>query len=77
MRRENFQTSASTVGRILAPLVARGAIIPVPVLRRRPAARRFKFSARERYARRVPKGRKAKSPGLTQRKSSAYYARLF
>jgi len=63
MRREGFQTSASTVGRILASLVARGAIVPVPVLRRRPAARRFRFSARERYARRLPKGRKAKSPG--------------
>jgi hypothetical protein len=63
MRREGFQTSASTVGRILASLVARGAIIPVPVLRRRPAARRFKFSAREGYARRLPKGRKARSPG--------------
>ena len=63
MRREGFQTSASTVGRILASLVARGAIVPVPVLRRRPAARRFRFSARERYARRLPKGRKARSPG--------------
>jgi len=63
MRREGFQTSASTVGRILAHLVARGAIVPVPVLRRRPQRRRIRLTAKERYARRLPKGRKAKSPG--------------
>ena len=62
-RRAGFVCSESTVGRILARLVARGAIIPVPILRKRPAARRIRCTAKERYARRLPKGRKAKSPG--------------
>ena len=35
----------------------------MPVLRRRPAAKRIRFRAKERYARRLPKGRKAKTPG--------------
>jgi transposase InsO family protein len=63
MRREGFAMSASKVGRILARLVARGAIVPAPVLRRRPEGRRIRFTARQRYARRLPKGRKARSPG--------------
>lgn len=63
MRRQGFQTSQSTVGRILAQLVARGAITPVPVLRRRPEGRRIRLTMKERYARRLPKGRKAKTPG--------------
>jgi hypothetical protein len=36
LRREGFSCSVSTVGRILARLVARGAVVPVPVLRRLP-----------------------------------------
>jgi putative transposase len=63
LRREGLKASVSTVGRILAALVKRGAVTPVPQLRRRPAARRFHFTAGERYARRLPKGRKAKRPG--------------
>lgn len=63
LRREGFACSVSTAGRILAYLVKRGAVVAVPVLRRRPAARRIRFTAKERYARRLPKGRKAKSPG--------------
>ena len=63
LRREGFVCSASTVGRILKKLVARGAIIPVPILRRRPAARRIRLTTKQRYARRLPKGRKAKTPG--------------
>ncbi|HET6376427.1 MAG TPA: hypothetical protein VFF88_10300, partial [Methylocella sp.] len=63
LRREGFAVSVSTVGRILAHLVKRGAIVPVPLLRRRPAAKRIRLTAKERYARRLPKGRKAKSPG--------------
>ena len=63
LRREGFQTSVSTVGRILAALVKRGAVTPVPLLRRRPAMRRFRFTAEQRYARRLPKGRKASRPG--------------
>lgn len=63
MRREGFKTSVSTVGRILAALVERGVVVPVPILRRKPAGRRIRLTTRERYARRLPKGRKAKSPG--------------
>jgi putative transposase len=63
LKREGFAVSVSTVGRILAHLVARGAIIAVPLLRRRPAARRIRLTAKERHARRLPKGRKAKTPG--------------
>lgn len=63
MRREGFAASASTVGRILGRLVARGAITPVAILRRRPEGRRIRLTMKERYARRLPKGRKARSPG--------------
>ena len=63
LRREGFMTSVSTVGRILAALVRRGAVTPVPLLRRRPAARRFRLTAEQRYARRLPKGRRASRPG--------------
>lgn len=63
MRREGFVASCSTVGRILRHLVGRGAIVPVPVLRRRPEGRRIRFTATQRYARRLPKGRKATTPG--------------
>jgi len=63
LAREGLKASVSTVGRILAALVKRGVVTPVPTLRRRPAARRFRFTAGERYARRLPKGRKAKVPG--------------
>jgi putative transposase len=55
--------SVSTIGRILVRLAARGAIEPVPLLRRKPASPRFRYPAQQRYARRLPKGRKAKIPG--------------
>lgn len=63
LRREGLNVSISTVGRILAYLVKRAAIVPVPLLRRKPAAKRVHLTANERYARRLPKGRKAISPG--------------
>jgi DNA-binding XRE family transcriptional regulator len=63
LRRQGLPTSVSTVGRILAALVGRGVVTPVPILRRRPAARRFRLTANQRYARRLPKGRKAETPG--------------
>jgi len=63
LKRQGFMVSVSKVGRILAHLVARGAIVPVPILRRRPAVKRIRLTAKERYARRLPKGRKAKNPG--------------
>ncbi|MGH6811192.1 MAG: hypothetical protein ACREDM_02230 [Methylocella sp.] len=43
--------------------MARGAIVAAPSLRCGPCARRIRFTAKERYARRLPKGRKAKTPG--------------
>jgi putative transposase len=63
LRREGQILSASKVGRILKKLMARGAVVPVPVLRRKPASRRFRFNASQRYAKRLAKGRKAKVPG--------------
>ena len=39
LRREGFVVSISTVGRIIAQLVARGAVVAVPILRRRPGQR--------------------------------------
>jgi putative transposase len=62
LNREGVALSVSTIGRILARLAARGAIEPVALLRRRPASRRFRYTAEQRYARRLPKGRKAKVP---------------
>jgi putative transposase len=61
--REGVATSVSTVGRILRRLVARGVVIPVPTLRRRPGGRRFRLSQAERHARRLPKGLKPSRPG--------------
>ena len=43
--------------------MARGAVVPVPILRRKPSGRRFRFDARQRYAQRLAKGRKAQAPG--------------
>ena len=63
MRREGFYASVSTVGRILARLVGRGVVLPVPLLRRRPEGRRFRLTLNQRYARRLPKGRKPTKPG--------------
>jgi hypothetical protein len=53
--------SDATVGRILADLVARGVIEPVPALRRRPCARRW--TAERRFARRLPREPAANAPG--------------
>lgn len=63
LRREGFAASISTVGRILAKLVARGAIVAVPTLRRKPGGRRFRLFNKDRHAKRLPKGRKASRPG--------------
>ena len=61
--RDGLAASVPTVGRILSRLVARGAIVPVPILRRRPGGRRIRLTQRQRYAQRLAKGRKAKKPG--------------
>ena len=41
----------------------KGAVTPVPILRRHPGQRRVRLTQKQRYARRLPKGRKAKIPG--------------
>lgn len=53
--REGFTVSVSAVGRILARLVARGVVIAVPILRRKPGGRRFRFTHKQRHARRCPR----------------------
>jgi transposase InsO family protein len=63
LRRDGFAVSISTVGRILACLVKRGAITPAPILRRRPGGRRIRFTAAERHAKRLPRGLKPQRPG--------------
>lgn len=61
IRKEGFAVSDATVGRILASLVARGAVTPVPKLRRQPRSRRW--TARRRHAVRLPRDMKADKPG--------------
>ena len=63
LRREGVATSTSTVGRILRKLMATGVVTPVPTLRRRPGGRRIRFTAAQRYAKRLPKGLKPTRPG--------------
>ena len=63
LRREGVGVSASTIGRILKSLVARGVVTPVPTLRKRPGGRRFRLSLAQRYARRLSRGLKADRPG--------------
>jgi putative transposase len=62
LRREGFVVSVSTVGRIIAHLVARGAVVAVPILRRKPAQRRWRLLNRG-HAKRLPKGLKPDKPG--------------
>lgn len=61
LRAEGFDVSDSTVGRIIAHLVERGVVEPVPTLRRRPHARRW--TAKRRFAARLPRDLKAHKPG--------------
>jgi putative transposase len=61
VRAEGFAVSDSTVGRIIAHLVARSVVEPVPTLKRRPHARRW--TAKRRFAARLPKDLKAHKPG--------------
>ena len=62
LRREGLAVSTSTVGRILARLMARGVVIRVPALRRKPGGRRFRLIGK-RHARRLPRGLKPSLPG--------------
>lgn len=61
IRRQGFASSDATVGRIIAHLVARGTVEPVPLLRRRKGrgARQW----RRKHALRLPKGTKPSAPG--------------
>jgi len=59
LRNQGFTVSEATVGRILKALVDRGAVQPVPVLRRRPKP----WSAKRRHAVRLPKGLRPDKPG--------------
>jgi transposase InsO family protein len=61
LKEQGFKVSEATVGRILAHLVARGAVVPVPTLRR--AAKGRKSTAKRRFAQRLPKGAKPTTPG--------------
>ena len=58
---QGFAVSDATVGRIIAQLVARGAVQPVLTLRRRPYARRW--TAKRRFAQRLPRDPTANEPG--------------
>ena len=60
LRRAGTKVSDATVGRILASLVARGAIDPVPVLRGKARGRK---AAPRRHAIRLPKGFAPARPG--------------
>jgi putative transposase len=61
LRREGFVVSDSTVGRIIAHLVSRGVVEPVPTLRRRKGAGARRW--RRKHAQRLPKGTKPTTPG--------------
>jgi transposase InsO family protein len=61
VRLEGFAVSDMTVGRIIAHLVARGAVQAVPVARK--AAKTKRWTARRRHALRLPRGLKPDKPG--------------
>lgn len=61
VRAQGFAVSDATVGRIIASLVARGVVEPVPTLRKRRGARRW--SAKRRFAVRLPRDVQADRPG--------------
>jgi putative transposase len=61
LRRQGFIVSDSTVGRIIAYLVARGVVERVPTLRRRKGAGARQW--RRKHALRLPKGKKPSTPG--------------
>jgi putative transposase len=70
LRGEGFAVSEATVGRILAHLVKRGAIEPVPAMRR--AAKTRKCIAKRRFAERLPKSTKATEPGQIVQLDTVY-----
>lgn len=70
MREQGFKVSEATIGRILAHLVARGAIEPVPTIRK--AAKTRKWTAKRRFAERLPKHLKADAPGQIVQLDTVY-----
>jgi putative transposase len=70
LREQGFTVSEATIGRILAHLVERGAIQPVPTLRK--AARTRKWAAKRRFAERLPKAAKATKPGQIVQLDTVY-----
>lgn len=59
LRAQGFGVSDATVGRLIKSLVDRGVVTPVPRLRRR----RQRWSAKRRFAVRLPRGLKPDKPG--------------
>ena len=70
LREQGFTASEATVGRILAHLVKRGAIQPVPAMRK--GARTRKWAAKRRFAERLPKSAKATKPGQIVQLDTVY-----
>ncbi len=70
LREQGFTASEATVGRILAHLVKRGAIEPVPAMRK--AAKTRKWTAKRRFAERLPKSAKATKPGQIVQLDTVY-----
>jgi transposase InsO family protein len=70
LREQGFKVSEATIGRIIAHLVARGAVEPVPTLRK--AAKTRKWSAKRRFAERLPRHLKADAPGQIVQLDTVY-----
>lgn len=67
---QGFKTSEATVGRIIAHLVKRGVVAPVPAIRK--AAKTKKWSAKRRFAERLPKAARAREPGQIVQLDTVY-----
>jgi putative transposase len=75
VREHGFAVSDATVGRIIAQLVARGAVQPVLTLRRRPYARPGPPNAASRNACRATSSSTARRPRLARHRSRQCRAR--
>ena len=70
LKEQGLAASQATVGRILAHLVERGAVLSVPTMRK--AAKTRKWTARRRFAERLPKSAKATKPGQIVQLDTVY-----
>jgi transposase InsO family protein len=70
LREQGFKVSEATIGRILAHLVKRGVVEPVPTIRK--AAKTKKWSAKRRFAVRLPKHLKPQEPGQIVQLDTVY-----